>query len=173
MKQGPRRDYWNPYVGGVVLGVVLFLSFLLTGNGLGASGGVARIVLAGEKAVAPEHVNTNPLHASWAGGQKNPLSHWLVWGVLGAAIGGFVSGWIGGRVKAETYKGPHVSVRTRWALALLGGAIMGFGARLGRGCTSGQALSGGATLSLGSWVLMFAIFGGAFALAYPLRRFWN
>ena len=45
MKQGPRRDYWNPYVGGVVLGIVLFLSFLLTGNGLGASGGVARIVL--------------------------------------------------------------------------------------------------------------------------------
>jgi hypothetical protein len=50
---------------------------------------------------------------------------------------------------------------------------MGYGARLARGCTSGQALSGGATLSAGSWALMFAIFGGAYALAYFLRKVWN
>ena len=34
-----RKPYWNAYVGGVVLGVVLFASFFLTGQGLGASGG--------------------------------------------------------------------------------------------------------------------------------------
>ena len=50
---------------------------------------------------------------------------------------------------------------------------MGFGARMGRGCTSGQALSGGATLSVGSWALMMAIFAGGYLLAYPLRRFWS
>jgi uncharacterized membrane protein YedE/YeeE len=58
-------------------------------------------------------------------------------------------------------------------MAFLGGTIMGYGARMARGCTSGQALSGGATLSAGSWVTMFAIFGGAYALAYFLRKFWN
>lgn len=173
MTPRPRRDYWSPYVGGVVLGVVLFLAFALTGTGLGASGGVARLVLAGEKAVLPQHVDTSATRAAWAGGSTNPLDHPLVLGVLGVALGGFLSGWFAGRVKAETYKGPHVSVRTRWLLALLGGAIMGYGARLARGCTSGQALSGGASLSLGSWALMFAIFAGAFALAWPLRRLWN
>ena len=51
--------------------------------------------------------------------------------------------------------------------------LMGYGARLARGCTSGQALSGGAVLSVGSWAYMLALFAGAYALAYFLRRFWN
>jgi uncharacterized membrane protein YedE/YeeE len=78
-----------------------------------------------------------------------------------------------GRVKVETTKGPNVTNRTRWTFAFVGGSIMGFGARLARGCTSGQALSGGATLSAGSWVLMFAIFGGGYATAYFVRKLWN
>jgi YeeE/YedE family (DUF395). len=64
-------------------------------------------------------------------------------------------------------------VRLRWVLAFIGGAAMGFGARLARGCTSGQALSGGAVLSVGSWAFMFAVFAGAYALAYFLRKVWN
>jgi hypothetical protein len=28
-------------------------------------------------------------------------------------------------------------------------------------------------LSAGSWVFMFAVFGGAYALAYFVRKFWN
>ena len=167
------RPYWNPYVGGVLLGVVRFLSFVLTSHGLGASGGIARVVLAAEKLVAADHVNQSATLASWAGGEKNPLDSWLIWGILGVVVGGFVSGLRGRRVKAETYKGPGISTKTRWAMALLGGTIMGFGARMARGCTSGQALSGGATLSAGSWVIMFAIFAGGYLLAYPLRRFWN
>lgn len=168
-----RRPYWNAYVGGVALGLVLFLSFLLTGNGLGASGGTARLVLAAEKAVAPDHVNQSATLAAWAGGAKNPLTSWVVFGVIGVFLGGFVSGWRAGRLKVETYKGPRTSVRTRWAMALLGGALMGYGARMARGCTSGQALSGGATLSLGSWAIMMCIFAGAYLLAYPLRRLWT
>ena len=57
--------------------------------------------------------------------------------------------------------------------AFLGGAFMGYGARLARGCTSGQALSGGAVLSVGSWAFMFAVFGGAYALAYFVKKLWN
>ena len=34
------RPYVNPYLGGTLLGVVLFLSFFITGNGLGASAAV-------------------------------------------------------------------------------------------------------------------------------------
>ena len=44
---------------------------------------------------------------------------------------------------------------------------------MARGCTSGQALSGGAVLSVGSWAFMFAVFAGAYALAYFVRRLWN
>jgi uncharacterized membrane protein YedE/YeeE len=165
--------YWNPYVGGVVLGVVLFLAFVLTGHGLGASGGIARGVLAVEKAVAPDHVDRTALLAATAGGDQDPLDHWVVWGILGVALGGFVSGWLAGRVRLETFKGPRIGTRTRWALALTGGLLMGFAARLARGCTSGQALTGGATLATGSWVFMFAVFAGGYLLAWPLRRAWR
>jgi len=39
----PERAYVHPYLAGAVLGVVLFLAFLLTGNGLGSSGATSRI----------------------------------------------------------------------------------------------------------------------------------
>ena len=56
--------------------------------------------------------------------------------------------------------------------AFLGGGIMGIGAKLARGCTSGQALTGGALLNVGSWAFMLAVFAGAYAMAYFIRRQW-
>ena len=98
---------------------------------------------------------------------------WIVFLTIGTIIGGFTSGWIHNRVRLETNRGPRVPIKLRWVMAFIGGALMGFGARYARGCTSGQALSGGAVLSVGSWLFMFAVFGGAYALAYSLRKFWN
>ena len=40
------RRYLNPYVGGALLGVLLFLTFFITGGGLGASGGINRFQVA-------------------------------------------------------------------------------------------------------------------------------
>ncbi len=168
----PSKEYWNSYVGGVFLGIVLFLSFFLTGNGLGASGGLSRYVAYLTDLVAPDHVNRVPYLIKMAGGPLNPLDNWIVLVTTGVIIGGFVSGVINGRAKFETNKGPNISNRTRWVVAFFGGMLFTYGARLARGCTSGQALSGGATLSAGSWVVMFAIFGGAYALAYFVRRLW-
>jgi hypothetical protein len=152
---------------------VLFLAFLLTRNGLGASGGLNRYIAVVENVVAPNHIDRTPYLLKMAGGNKNPLDDWSVPVVTGALIGGFVSGLLNGRVKVEINKGPHVSNSVRLIMAFSGGAIMAYGARMARGCTSGQALSGGATLSAGSWALMMCIFGGAYALAYFLRKFWN
>ncbi len=169
----PEKPYVNPYLGGVVLGIVLFLAFFLTGNGLGASGGLNRYIVYLEDLIAPEHVDRVAYLLKMAGGVKNPLDDWIVFVTGGAILGGFISGWQHGRLKVETNKGPQISVRTRWILAFTGGAIMSFGARMARGCTSGQALSGGATLSAGSWAVMLSIFAGGYALAYFLRKAWN
>jgi len=65
--------YWNPYVAGVLLGVVLFLSFFITSHGLGSSGGVNRIAVALQDLVVPEYVDSVPYVARMAGGDKNPL----------------------------------------------------------------------------------------------------
>lgn len=167
------RPYMNPYLAGALLGVVLFLALFLTGNGLGASGGLNRIVVYVQNVITPEHIDRVPYLMKMAGGSTNPLDNWIVFLTIGTVLGGFVSGLLGRRVKVETNKGPQIDNKTRWIMAFLGGALMGYGARLARGCTSGQALSGGAVLSVGSWAFMFAVFAGAYALAYFLRRFWN
>jgi uncharacterized protein len=76
-------------------------------------------------------------------------------------------------VRRAVEKGPRVSVRTRLLFAFAGGALMGVGAKLARGCTSGQALSGGAVLNAGSWAFMIMVFAGAYALAWLMRRQWR
>ncbi len=173
IKQRAEKPYVNPYAAGIFLGIVLFLAFFITGNGLGASGGLNRIQVFVEHWFAPEHIDRTPYLLSMAGGSLNPLDNWVVYVVIGTVIGGFLSGWWNGRLKFETGRGPRISPRMRWMMAFIGGALMGFGARLARGCTSGQALSGGATLSVGSWAFMFAVFGGGYALAYFVRKLWN
>lgn len=167
------RAYINPYLAGILLGVVLFMAFFLTGSGLGASGGLNRMLVFVQDLVAPEHIDRVPYLIDMAGGDLNPLDSWIVFLTIGTIIGGFLSGLWGRRFKAETVKGPHISVRTRWLMAYLGGLLMGYGARFARGCTSGQALSGGAVLSVGSWAFMFAVFAGAYALAYFFRWEWK
>jgi uncharacterized membrane protein YedE/YeeE len=169
----PAKPYTNPYLAGALLGLVLFASFFFTGNGLGASGGLNRILVFFEDLVVPKHVDTTPYLLGMAGGDKNPLDSWVVFVTIGVVLGGFFSGWRNGRVKIETNKGPNISNRQRWLFAFIGGGFMGFGARLARGCTSGQALSGGAVLSAGSWAFMFAVFAGAYALAYFVGKLWN
>ena len=123
--------------------------------------------------VAPGNVDTNPYLAPIAGASANPFDNWGIPVLLGALIGGFVSGVIGGRVRLQTYHGPRITPERRWMFALVGGALVGFGARLARGCTSGQALSGGAMLSLGSWAFMFSVFIGGYALAWFVRGLWQ
>lgn len=172
-KERTAKAYAHPYYAGIMLGIVLFLSFFFTGNGLGASGGMNRMLVFVQDLFVPDHIDRTPYLLDMAGGSKNPLDSWLVFVSLGLMMGGLASGWRNGRLKFETNKGPNISNKMRWMMAFIGGAIMGYGARLARGCTSGQALSGGAVLSAGSWAFMLSIFAGAYLLAYSLRKFWN
>jgi uncharacterized membrane protein YedE/YeeE len=167
------KAYVNPYAAAIALGIVLFLAFFITGNGLGASGGLNRILVYFEDLFAPEHIDRVAYLVTMSGGEANALDSWIVMLTVGTVIGGFVSGLVNGRVKVETNRGPQVSKQLRWLTAFVGGGLMGYGARMARGCTSGQALSGGAVLSVGSWAFMFAVFAGAYMLAYSLRKFWN
>jgi len=167
------KGYSNPYAMGMALGTVLYLSYMLTSHGLGASGGLARWVTWAWRAVSPAQVNSHGFFAALGAGAKAPLAHWLIWEILGVLVGGFVSGALGKRVRVEVQRGWRISAAWRLVFALLGGVLVGWGTQLSRGCTSGQALSGGAVMSVGSWAFMFAVFGGAYAVAYPLRKLWR
>ncbi len=167
------RPYVNPYLAGTLLGVVLFLSFYVTGGGLGASGAMTDIQTGVLRWFAPGHVDRVAYFADVAGGAKNPWANSGVFMLAGTIVGGLVSGLFNRRVKLELRKGPGITTATRVVFALLGGAIMGYGARMARGCTSGQALSGGAVLSVGSWAFAFSIFASGYALAWFVRKLWN
>jgi hypothetical protein len=167
------RPYIDPYLAGALLGVVLFLSFFVTGGGLGASSALSHVQTGVLDLFAPTHVDRVAYFAEMAGGSRNPWAYYGVYMLFGTVVGGFASGLLNRRLKLETRKGPRVSTGARWVLAFAGGVIMAYGARMARGCTSGQALSGGAVLSVGSWVFMFSIFAGGYAVAWFLRRLWT
>ena len=172
MESKSAQPYWNPYVAGVGLGLVLLASFVVMGRGLGASGAVASVITAGLDVVAPSHVANNPALAEYLKEGTSPLKDWLVFEVLGVFVGGYISGMLAHRVTRVVEKGPHLSTPRRLVFAFVGGVLMGVGAKFARGCTSGQALTGGALLNAGSWAFMIMVFAGAYALAYPMRRQW-
>lgn len=166
--------YTNPYLAGIGLGSALLAAYVVMGRGLGASGAFSSVVSWLVSLVAPHHAQANEYFRGYLEeGAGHPLKAWLVFEVLGVLVGGFVSGALAGRLLRTVERGPRISVRARLGFAFAGGAIMGIGAKLGRGCTSGQALSGGATLNLGSWALMIMFFVGAYALARVMRRQWR
>jgi hypothetical protein len=173
MSRSEQRRYLDPYLAGTLLGVLLFASFYVTGGGLGASGALTQVHAGVLRWFAPEHVDRVGYLADIAGGTRDPWHVAGVYMLIGTVLGGLLSGIVNRRFKLELRKGPRISAPARIGFALLGGAIMGFGARLARGCTSGQALSGGAVLSVGSWAFALSVFAGGYLLAWSLRRLWT
>ena len=160
----------NPYIAGVGLGLTLLISYLILGAGLGASGGIARFGAYLEKMFAESHTLNSAYFGKWG---ENPLYYYLVFMLGGVFIGGFFSALLSRRVKIFLIKGKSASKTLRVCLALFGGVLSGFAARMAGGCTSGQALSGGAMLLSGSIVFMLCMFAGGYAAAWFVRRQWN
>ena len=48
------KPFWPPFVAGIALGLVLLLTFVLSGHGLGASGAATDVVAGVGLQVAPE-----------------------------------------------------------------------------------------------------------------------
>jgi hypothetical protein len=166
------KPFWNPYVAGIALGLVLLTSFVVTGKGLGGSGAFKHANAAVLHAASPTWAEENGNIKSYFSPQHGPLNSWIVFLAAGVALGGVVGAWSARRFKIETIRGPRIERDHRWLLAFAGGALSGVAAQIARGCTSGQALTGGAQLALGSWIFMFSMFGSAYALAYLVRKQW-
>lgn len=164
--------HWSPYAAGFGLGLVLLSAFVVAGQGLGASGALTRFTAWCSALVAPGAVTGNAYLGKYFADGASPLADWLVFEVLGVAAGGLVSAALAGRIAPRVEHGPRASSKTRLAMALVGGVLVGFAARLSLGCTSGQALSGGAMLSLGSWIFMMSVFAGGYAFAWFVRKEW-
>lgn len=172
---GSRREkpLWDPYVAGFFLGLVLLVTFLVVGRGLGASGAMTRATAKLTELVAPTWVHANGALGGYFAHGGKWWDDFLVFELIGVVLGGLAAGLTSGRFGLKVEGGPRITKRTRLVFAFVGGIVVGVGARLAQGCTSGQALTGGATLALGSWAFMFAVFGGGYGVAWFLRRLWT
>ncbi len=56
--------------------------------------------------------------------------------------------------------------------ALIGGALMGYGARIAYGCNIGGLLNGISSLSLTGWIFALAVFGGCYIGGKLLVKFF-
>ncbi len=166
------NEYMRPYLAGFLLGIVLLLSFYISGRGLGASGAMKAVIMEGARGFSPAVAERNPYFARYLNSPGSPLKSWVFIEVLGVMIGAILSGALMGRLKLKLEHSPNISARTRVYAAVIGGMFFGFGAQLAKGCTSGAALSGMASLSLAGYITMLAIFGSAYLFAWFFRKLW-
>ena len=167
---GGPKPYANPYLAGVLLGVVLLASFVILGAGLGASGGIARIAASLSLCASAPHTLGSEYFGKWG---AKPLNYYLVFMFVGTFVGALFSALLANRVRIQVERGAASSVKRRLWHALVGGVIVGFASRLAQGCTSGQALSGGALLLTGSLVFLVCLFASGYATAWFVRRQWH
>lgn len=151
------KPYWSPWLAGVALGLVLLLTFVLTGHGLGATGATTRLTAWLGMGVAAEATRANAYLGPMVEG-GSPLASWISWQVLGVALGALVSAAWARRIKLQLDGGARVGGVRRVLAALGGGMLAGFGARVAAGCTSGLGLSGAATLGVAAFVFLALFF---------------
>ena len=171
-KKQNRHVYWNPYFGGFLLGLLIIITFYLTGRGLGASGALKSSVVTMVHTVAPTHAENNLYYTKFIKEGESPMNNWLVFEAIGVLFGAFLSGAFTGRIKLKVQHSPKITSKRRLIFALIGGILFGIGAQIARGCTSGAALSGMAVLSVGGFITMLAIFGTGYLVAYFFRKNW-
>lgn len=159
---------WSPYVVGAGIGVLSWLTFLLSNKPLGCSTAFARTSGMIESALRGPSVRQRPYYRKFA-----PEIDWEWMLVLGVFLGALLSSLISGtfRLTLEhaywTSAFGHTPV-LRLAVALLGGVMMGFGSRWAGGCTSGHGISGTLQMAVSSWIAAICFFAAGIVSAYLL-----
>lgn len=165
------RSFWPPLVAGIALGLVLLLTFVISGHGLGASGFFTELGATLAGALAPTATKANAYLGPYLQG---PLFRsWITWEIVGLVLGSLAGSLASGRFRLMTERGKNVGTKPRLGAAFVGGVLVGFGSRLSRGCTSGLGLSGGATLAVAAFVFLIAFFLAGFAAMALVRRAWR
>jgi uncharacterized protein len=177
---------WPWYVAGPLIGLTVPILLILGGKAFGVSGNFRHMCAA---VPTGDRLKPSFLRYDW---KKAGL--WNLVFVLGVALGGFLAVALLGVPDA----GQHISEATRadlqalglrdfsglvpadlfsWgalagpvglAVLVLGGFLVGFGARWAGGCTSGHAISGLADLQLPSLVAVLGFFAGGLLVTFVL-----
>ena len=174
MKNPLTTKRWNPYIVGILIGILSWITFFWMHKALGTSTTFAKAAGALTGVVAPEHVAENPYYQKYFNPEKGKVMFdWQFFldiaMLLGAFMGARLSGSHFREYVPDLWKSRFGSSRTvRYAGAFLGGIFLLYGARMAGGCTSGHGISGGLQLAVGSWAFFMAMFIAATATAFIL-----
>ncbi len=131
---------YSAFFGGVLIGISAVLLLWLNGRVSGISG----------------------IMHGMMGADRNEL-FWRVAFLLGLVIGGFLFHWLDPNSFVPR-QGYH------WPLLVVGGFLVGFGARMGNGCTSGHAVCGLGNFSIRSLVATLIFMTTGMITVYVLRH---
>lgn len=157
--------HWSPYAVGIGIGILSWLSFLISRKPLACSTSFARTAGMIERLFWGKKVALKPYY------QKIGLGvdwQWML--VVGIIIGSLISALLSGDFRwqwvpslwADSFGGNPL---LRVIVALVGGALIGFGARWADGCTSGHGISGALQLAVSSWISAICFFIGGILTA--------
>jgi uncharacterized membrane protein YedE/YeeE len=133
---------WASLAGGVLLGLASALFILFNGRILGISGILGGLLVA------------KPGDANWR---------------LAFLIGMLVAPVTLGLVAPSQFLGP-VRIEASYLLVVVAGLLVGYGTRLGSGCTSGHGVCGLSRLSPRSLVATLSFMAAGFATVYVIRH---
>lgn len=161
---------WSPYVVGVGIGMLSWLSILILKKPLGSSTAFAKTSGMIEKLLRGPDVALKPYY------QKIKLDidwQWML--VLGIVFGALFSALLSGDFSWqwvpslwESTFGSRPGLRV--LAAMVGGIFLGFGARWADGCTSGHGISGTLQLAVSSWISVIAFFVSGMLMAHFIFR---
>lgn len=163
--------FWSPYAAGISLGLTLLATFYIAGRGLGASGAMTLVTGRSTYSVIPEFISRLKYFAEHV--DIHSLLNWNLFLLIGLFLGSLSGALATGNFKVLFDRSSGISVRTRLITAFSGGMLIGFAARLARGCTSGVALTGGAQLAVAGWIFVIAMFATGFLTVALFRRLWS
>lgn len=161
---------WPPYAVGIGIGILSWLSFLISREPISCSttfartsGGVERLFL-GKKVESKPYYQEIKLVVGWQG--------MLVVGiVIGSLVSARLSGdfhWLWVPSRWASAFGDSAALRA--FAALIGGVFLGFGARWAGGCTSGHGIGGTLQLAVSSWISAVCFFIGGILMAQVLFK---
>ncbi len=161
---------WSPYAVGIAIGLLNCAAFVLCARPIGCSAAYARTSGMIERLFLGARAALKPYYRAFA-----PVvdGEWML--VLGIIVGAFLSAKLSGQFAT-------VWVPDRWAQAfgpapvvrvlgaLVGGVLIGLGARWAGGCTSGHGISGTMQLAVSSWIAVACFFASGIAMAMVIFR---
>ena len=158
---------WSPYLVGSLIGVLSWVSFIISKKPLGTSTSYARA------SARLASICCGSAVYNWKYYQKyKPELKWQSMLVIGIAVGSFISAILSGQFNlsfipiTEFESILNQNILGRIFSAFTGGVLLGFGARLAGGCTSGHGISGSFQLSIASWISLIAFFVGGAVTAF-------